>query len=78
MMSMVQTECETAVIAGHLVYSGSLGCNAVQEDMKDDTESLQTSATSLPIEELQSVSNKSQDNNKQRVAHTALARRVLC
>jgi hypothetical protein len=70
MMSTLQRECETALIAGHLVYSGSLGCNAVQEDMKDDTESLQTSATSLPIEELQSVSNKSQDNNINKELHT--------
>ena len=62
MISMVQRERETALIAGHLVYSGSLGCNAVQGDKtKEETESLQTSARSSPTEELQFVSTKSQD-----------------
>ncbi len=76
MMSMVQRKCETALIAGQFVYSGSLGCNAAQGDTKDETESLRTFATSSPTEELQSVSFKSRDNNNKDL-HT-LARRVLC
>jgi len=61
---VMQSELETAVIADHLVYSGSLGFSAVQGDKtKDETESLQASATSSPIDEFQSVNTESQDKN---------------
>ena len=66
----MQSEYETALIAGHLVYDGSLGCNAVQADKtKEETERLQTSATSSPTGELQSSSTNSQDKNNKE-SHT--------